>query len=84
MNMLRFAKDWLNLIYFSSVLSDSCSSSEGPETGWINTSDLSASSSFTTSVGASQGRLHGIEGGGAWCPLNMVNTVARSEAWEEC
>jgi len=72
------------LIVWSMLLSvsystNSCSSPSplGMESGIILDYQVSASSSFAPSVGPAMGRLHNAEGGGAWCPANMVTNTTK-------
>jgi len=66
-----------------SYSSHSChySSPLGMESGTILDYQVSASSSFASSVGPAMGRLHSAEGGGAWCPANMVTN--NTKEWLE-
>ena len=59
----------------------SCSSPLGLESGSIRDSQLHASSSYSSSVGPTMGRLRSSAGGGAWCPASMVSNS--SKEWLE-
>ena len=61
----------------------SCSHPLGMESGSILDSQLSASSSYASSVGPEMGRLHGEKGGGAWCPSGLVGGQQKDEEWLE-
>ena len=65
----------------TAVTINSCSSPLGMESGAILDSQISASSSFASSVGPAMGRLRSVEGGGAWCPATMVSNY--SKEWLE-
>ena len=56
-----------------SSLPPPCSSSLGVESGLLPDSQLSASSSYSSSVLPQMGRLNSIVGGGAWCPSNVIS-----------
>jgi len=60
-----------------SLLSSSCSSPLGLESGLLPDSQLSASSSYSSSVSPQMGRLNSVTGGGAWCPAKVVNNKSR-------
>ena len=64
-----------------SISVKSCSFPLGMESGVIKDSQITASSSFASSVGPSMGRLRSTEGGGAWCPATMVSNY--SKEWLE-
>ena len=63
--------------------SDKCSTPLGMESGSILDSQLSASSSYASSVGPAMGRLHGVNGGGAWCPSDQVGGQREEDEWLE-
>jgi hypothetical protein len=65
----------------TAVTMNSCSSPLGMESGTILDSQLTASSSFASSVGPAMGRLRSVDGGGAWCPATMVSNY--SKEWLE-
>ena len=65
----------------SSMHSCSPSSPLGMESGLILDYQVSATSSFAPSVGPDMGRLHSVEGGGAWCPATMVSN--NTKEWLE-
>ena len=53
------------------------------ESGSILDSQLSASSSYASSVRPAMGRLHGVDEGGAWCPSGQVGGQREKEEWLE-
>ena len=55
----------------------------GLQSGEISDSQLRASSSFTSAVGATMARLDSEEGGGAWCPSGLVSQQADTKQWLE-
>jgi hypothetical protein len=59
----------------SAEVVNSCSSPLGMESGAILDSQLSATSSYASSVPA-MGRLRSVDGGGAWCPATMVSNYS--------
>ena len=69
------------LMISSAVSVDSCSNPLGMESGSIRDSQLHASSSYSSSVGPTMGRLRSSAGGGAWCPASMVSNY--STEWLE-
>ena len=53
------------------------------ESGSILDSQLSASSSYASSVRPAMGRLNGVDEGGAWCPSGQVGGPRVKEEWLE-
>ena len=49
----------------------------GVESGEVSDDQMSSSSSYSSSVVASRGRLNSEEGGGAWCPRSVVTNSSR-------
>ena len=64
-----------------SSLSPSCYSPLGVESGLLPDSQLSASSSYSSSVMPQMGRLNSMVGGGAWCPARVISNKSRE--WME-
>ena len=59
-----------------------CSSPLGLESGSLPSSSLSATSSYSPTVGPSRARLRSSAGAGAWCPAAMVVPGGRQEHLE--
>ena len=76
-------------ILFSVVLASSlgesmtCSTPLGLGDSSIPDSFISASSSYSSTVGAAMGRLRGSHGAGAWCPEAMVGGFNSSQQFLE-
>ena len=76
-------------ILFSLVVASSlgesmtCSTPLGMEDSSITDTLISASSSYSSTVGAAMGRLRGSHGAGAWCPEAMVGGFNSSQQFLE-
>ena len=73
----------LLLLTTTSTTEAGCDLPLGLQSGLISDSQLKASSSFTSAVGASRARLETDLGGGAWCPGGLVSRETEGQHWLE-
>ena len=81
--MASFAVLFSLLVVSSHGKSMTCSTPLGMEDGSIPDAFITASSSYSSAVGPSMGRLRGSQGAGAWCPEGMVGGVNSSQQFLE-